>query len=603
MVWDTIIAGGRWFDGTGAPSAVRYLGIRNGRVAALSEAPLDATGCPRVIDAAGQWVMPGFIDIHTHYDAEVLLAPALTESVRHGVTTVLFGSCSLGTVHVDPLDAADLFSRVEAVPREHVIRALREHKSWSTAAEYIAALETLPLGPNVTAFLGHSDLRAAVMGLGRSTDRGVDPTPAELRRMRELLTDALAAGFIGLSEMRNPWDKLDGDRYRSRTLPSTYASWREYRMLHRIVRREGRVLQSIPNLATPISLALYLIESMGFGLRPALKTSFLTAADVKANPLLHHTMGPIAGLANKLGRADFRWQHLPVPFDIFADGIDLVVFEELSSGAAALHLQDEARTELMRDEAYRRRFRREYDRKWTPRIWHRDFYDAHILACPDTSVVGKTFGQVGDQRGLHPVDAFLDLVVAHGSELRWYTTISNHRPEVLNKLSALPQVQMGFSDAGAHLRNMAFYNFPLRLLRRTHRTGFMTIERAVHRLTGELGQWYGIDAGTLREGDRADLVVINPAGLDKSVDQHAEAPIDVFGGMNRMVNRNDRAVTATLVAGNYRYGAGEFDRTSAQRRTGRFLRAGEPRGTVDPATHYSTPTALSVNAMHNLNGE
>ncbi|HWE89643.1 MAG TPA: amidohydrolase family protein [Pseudonocardiaceae bacterium] len=603
MAWDTIISGGRWFDGTGAPSAVRHLGIRDGRVAVVSTAPLDTVGCPRVIDAAGQWVMPGFIDIHTHYDAEVLLAPGLTESVRHGVTTVLFGSCSLGTVHVDPLDAADLFSRVEAVPREHVIRALTEHKSWSTAAEYIAALETLPLGPNVTTFLGHSDLRAAVMGLGRSTDRTVAPTPAELRRMRDLLADALAAGFIGLSEMRNPWDKLDGDRYRSRTLPSTYASWREYRMLHRIVRREGRVLQSIPNLTTPISLVLYLVASMGFGLRRALKTSFLTAADVKANPLLHHTMGPIARLANKLGRADFRWQHLPVPFDIFADGIDLVVFEELSSGAAALHLQDGARDELMCDEAYRRRFRREYDRKWTPRIWHRDFYDAHILACPDTSVVGKTFGQVGDQRGLHPVDAFLDLVVAHGSELRWYTTISNHRPKVLNKLSALPEVQMGFSDAGAHLRNMAFYNFPLRLLRRAHRTGFMTIERAVHRLTGELGRWYGIDAGTLREGDRADLVVINPAGLDTSVDQHTEAPIDVFGGMNRMVNRNDHAVTATLVAGNHLYGVGEFDQTSAQRRTGRFLRAGEPRGTVDPATRHSTTAALSVKAMHNLNGE
>ncbi|RZS31169.1 N-acyl-D-aspartate/D-glutamate deacylase [Herbihabitans rhizosphaerae] len=584
MTWDTIIRGGRWFDGTGAPSAVRHLGIRDGRVAAVSEAPLDTTGCRQVIEAAGQWVMPGFIDIHTHYDAEVLLAPGLTESVRHGVTTVLFGSCSLGTVHVDPIDAADLFSRVEAVPREHVIRALTEYKSWSTAAEYVAALESLPLGPNVTAFLGHSDLRAGVMGLGRSTDRRVTPSPAELHRMRDLLADALDAGLIGLSEMRNPWDKLDGDRYRSRTLPSTYASWREYRMLHRVLRREGRVLQSIPNLTTPFSLALYLVASMGFGLRRALKTSFLTAADVKANPLLHHAMGPIARLANKLGRADFRWQHLPVPFDIFADGIDLVVFEELSSGAAALHLQDEARDELMRHEGYRRWFRKEYDRKWTPRIWHRDFYDAHILACPDTSVVGKTFGQVGDERGLHPVDAFLDLVVEYGTKVRWYTTISNHRPKVLDKLSALPEVQMGFSDAGAHLRNMAFYNFPLRLLRRANETGFMTVERAVHRLTGELGRWYGIDAGTLREGDRADLVVVDPAGLDESVDRHAEAPIEVFGGMSRMVNRNDQAVTATLVAGNRLYGAGEFDLAAAQRRTGRFLRAGEPRGTVDPAT-------------------
>ncbi|SDH95214.1 N-acyl-D-aspartate/D-glutamate deacylase [Actinokineospora alba] len=585
MTWDSLIRGGRWFDGTGAPSAIRDLGIKDGRVAAVSATPLDATGCANVIDAAGQWVVPGFVDIHTHYDAEVLLAPGLTESVRHGVTTVLIGSCSLGTLHVDALDAADLFSRVEAIPHDCVVKAVEEHKTWSNAAEYVAALESLPLGPNVTSFLGHSDLRAGVMGLDRSTDRKVKPSAAELDRMRDLLEDALAAGFVGLSEMRSPWDKLDGDRYRSRTLPSTYASWKEYRALHRILRREGRVLQSIPNLTTPTSLAPYLLESMGFGLRPALKTSFLTAADVKANPALGHLMGPIAGFTNRVGRGDFRWQHLPVPFDIFADGIDLVVFEELGSGAAALHLKDEARTELMRDEAYRRRFRREYDRKWTPRVWNRDFYDAHILACPDESVVGKTFGQVGDERGLHPVDAFLDLVVEHGTGVRWYTTISNHRPKVLDKLSSLRDVQMGFSDAGAHLRNMAFYNFGLRLLRRAHTSGFMTIERAVHRLTGELADWYDLDAGRIREGDRADLVVIDPAGLDESVDQFSEAPVEVFGNLSRMVNRNDRAVTATLVAGNQVFGAGEF---APPRRTGRFLRAGEPRGTVDPATLRET---------------
>src|SRR5688572_4155852 len=160
--FDTVIKNGLLFDGTGAPGALRDLGIRGGRVVAVSERPLDEEGCGQVIDAAGKWVMPGFIDIHTHYDAEVLAAPALGESVRHGVTTVVFGSCSLSTVHVDPLDAADLFSRVEAVPREHVIRTLEEKKSWNNAKEYIEALEGLPLGPNVTAFLGQSDLRAAV---------------------------------------------------------------------------------------------------------------------------------------------------------------------------------------------------------------------------------------------------------------------------------------------------------------------------------------------------------------------------------------------------------------------------------------------------------
>jgi len=175
------------------------------------------------------------------------------------------------------------------------------------------------------------------------------------------------------------------------------------------------------------------------------------------------------GSSNALG-GDFRSQHLPVPFQVYADGISLVIFEEFGSGAAALQLQDEiARNELMRDEEYRRQFRKDYDQKFGPRVWHRDFFDAEIVACPDESVVEKSFGQVSlDRGGLHPVDAFLDLVLEHGDRLRWRTTISNHRPEVLKKLAQSRNVQMGFSDAGAHLRNMAFYNSGLRLLRHVH---------------------------------------------------------------------------------------------------------------------------------------
>ena len=149
----------------------------------MSAAPLDEAGCPDVIDAAGKWVLPGFIDVHTHYDAEVLLDPGLRESVRHGVTTVLLGNCSLSTVYADTEDAADLFSRVEAVPRKFVLGALEAKKTWSTPAEYVRVLDDLPLGPNVSSMLGHSDLRTAVLGLDRATTDGVNPTDAELDRM------------------------------------------------------------------------------------------------------------------------------------------------------------------------------------------------------------------------------------------------------------------------------------------------------------------------------------------------------------------------------------------------------------------------------------
>jgi len=331
-------------------------------------------------------------------------------------------------------------------------------------------------------------------------------------------------------------------------------------------------------------------------MRRPLKTSLLSAADVKANPFVIHLMGPIARVVNKLG-GNFRWQHLPVPFEVCADGIDLVIFEEFGSGAAALHLKEEvARNHLLRDEAYRRQFRKDYESRYGPRVWHRDFFDAQIVACPDKSLVGKSFGQAGRDRGLHPVDAFLDLVLEHGTALRWRTTISNHRPNVLKKLARDPGIQMGFSDAGAHLRNMAFYNFGLRLLRHVRDAEnagarFMSVEQAVHRLTGELADWYQIDAGHLRVGDRADVVLIDPQRLDASLDEYAEEKVDQYAGLSRMVNRNDDTVKAVFVAGRAVFLDGEATDIVGKQRTGSFLRA-RTAAAVRAATDEPIPAAV-----------
>ncbi len=578
--YDVVIRRGRWFDGSGAPGVVRDLGIRDGVLVDVSADPLPVDGCPEVIDADDRWVVPGFVDIHTHYDAEVLVNPGLGESVRHGVTTIVMGSCSLSTVYSGPEDAADLFARVEAVPYDHVLGILERHRTWSTPSTYVEALEAMPLGPNVTCFLGHSDLRAHVMGLGRSVDPDVDPSPVEVARMDALLNDALDAGMLGLSTMTTTLDKVGGTRYRSRPLPSTHARWREYRRLNETLRRRERILQSAPDARMPLNVVQFLRESIGLR-RPALKTSLLVAADPKSVP-----GGARAGRAvaahNRWLRSDVRLQHVPVPFELYADGIDLPVFEELGAGRAALHLRDEVeRNALLRDEAYRRRFRRQYGNTVMPGLWHKDLHDAEIVDCPDASVVGKSFGAVADERGVHPVDAFLDLIVEHGgANVRWRTTVANHRPAMLDAMASDPGIQIGFSDAGAHLRNMAFYNTGLRFLGRMRDaeaagSPVLPIERAVQRLTGELGEWFGIDAGFLRPGDRADFVVIDPAGLDESMGAYHEQEMPDFGGLSRMVRRNDAAVDATGVAGSVVYRRGEFALGfGTTKRTGQFLRAG-----------------------------
>jgi N-acyl-D-aspartate/D-glutamate deacylase len=320
-----------------------------------------------------------------------------------------------------------------------------------------------------------------------------------------------------------------------------------------------------------------------FGRRKGVRMSLLVSAYAKSAQGAVYVFGPGTRLLNKLFGSSIRFQHLPVPFELYSDGIDLPVFEEFGAGTAALHLRDQLeRNELLADVDYRRRFRRAFDRKKLgPTLWHRDFHDATIVECPDKTLVGKSFGQLADERGLHPLDTFLDILVEHGERnVRWTTIVANHRPKHLDALATEPSIHMGFSDAGAHLRNMAFYNFSLRLLKRVRdaeRAGrpFMTAEHAIHRLTAEVAEWFGLPAGTLREGERADFVVIDPTRLDGSVDGYHEAEVPFYGGLSRMVNRNDDTVVATGVNGVVVYRSGEFcEGYGTTVKAGRFLRAG-----------------------------
>ncbi|MEJ2161144.1 MAG: amidohydrolase family protein [Chromatiales bacterium] len=579
MQFDAVINNGRFFDGTGAAGQDVHLGVRDGKLVAISSEPFAHDAAPVAIDARERWVMPGFIDTHTHYDAELIAAPGLTESVRHGVTTVTVGSCSISMVLSQPEDCADLFTRVESVPREQVLPLLRERKHWSSPGEWVDFLSRHPLGPNVTSFIGHSDIRVRTLGLRRAVDREIRPDEIELAQMERYVEEALDAGMLGMSTMTTKWDKLDGDRVRSASLPSTYARWSEFRRLNRVLRRRGRVHQGAPDIVTKYNMFLFFGQSMGL-LRAPLKTALISLMDVKSNRLLARTIGKLATAINTIFNADFRWQALPNRFDLYADGMDLVIFEEFGAGQAALHLKDALeRNHLLGDEEYRRWFRRDYDKRFGPRVWHRDFRDSRILACPDASVIGKSFAEVGTERNIHPVDAFLDLVVAYGTALRWYTVIANDDERILGKIIADRGALIGFADSGAHIRNMAFYNSPLRMLRLVRDAELrgepiMPVEKAVWRLTGELADWYGIEAGHLRLGDRADIVVINPAALDERLEGYHEAPMAGLGEIERLVNRNDAAVDAVLINGRLAWRDGKIENgVGSETGFGRFLAA------------------------------
>lgn len=582
----TLIRGGTVYDGRGSAPLERDVVVSEGRVVALLERAeghtLAQAGSHILVDAAGCWITPGFIDLHTHYDAELELAPALHESVRHGVTTVVIGSCGLSMAVGDPVDLADMFCRVEGIPRSTVKPLLERSKDWDGPASYFEHLATLPLGPNVAALLGHSAIRAAAMGLGPSLDARVGPSAAQLERMRGWVEEALEAGYIGLSINTLPWDKMDGEAFRSRPTPSVFASWSEYRALARVLRERGAVLQGVPNVSTKLNVLLFALISVGLA-RRKLKTMLIAMMDPAAARGIHRIVGLITRLTNGLFGGDLRFQALPNTFDMWVDGIEVPVFEEIGAGTEALHIEDpEARAALLRDPAFRRRFKRQWRNRLLGRAYHRDLAETRIVACPEPALIGRSFAEVAAGQGGgqgDPIDTMLELVAEHGRALRWYTVVANDRPRWLEWIVGHPDVLIGFSDAGAHLRNMAYYNFPLRMLklvRDAQRAGrpFMTTERAVHRLCGEIADWLGLDAGRLEPGARADLVVIDPRGLDGELEALHEAPMAEFDGLSRLVRRNDAAVRRVLINGRAAYAeATAADALGRDRGFGQVLRA------------------------------
>jgi N-acyl-D-aspartate/D-glutamate deacylase len=196
QTWDVLIKGATLFDGSGKPPRIEDIAIADGRIAARGS-DLPEQAAREVVDAKDQWLMPGMLDIHTHLDLEVDVAPGLPEVVRHGTTTVLVGNCSLGTCFGrqqtgDQEPIVDCFTRVENIPKK-VLRQCADAITWDNTGDYLDHFTEVALGPNLAAFVPHSMLRIEAMGLQDSISRA--PTEAELQHMESLLQEAMTQGL------------------------------------------------------------------------------------------------------------------------------------------------------------------------------------------------------------------------------------------------------------------------------------------------------------------------------------------------------------------------------------------------------------------------
>ncbi len=177
-----------------------------------------------------------------------------------------------------------------------------------------------------------------------------------------------------------------------------------------------------------------------------------------------------------------------------------------------------------------------------------------MIDCPDTRLNGRSFTALAREAKQDPIDYFLDLVKKYGDDLRWYTVVGNDRPKELNWIVNHPDCHIGFSDAGAHLKNMAHYNFALRLFKFVQEQAAegrktLSIGQAVRKVSAELGEWFGIDAGKLQKGNRADAVLIDPQYLDAQLDETSEEGLPGLPEFKRWVRRNDQAVPYVFING------------------------------------------------------
>lgn len=594
------------FDGTGTAPRQEDLAVADGRIAARGPS-LDPGHAAQVIDAAGQWLMPGLLDIHTHLDLEVELAPGLPESVRHGTTTVVVGNCSLGTAFgaqrrngEDPI--LDCFTRVENIPKS-VLRKVVDRIDWSSTAGYLEHLAQLPLGPSVVPLVPHSMLRIEVMGTAAAVSRA--PTPAELSRMSSLLETAMQQGYAGFSTDAIPFHYLANAPYADRRVPTQYATPRELRTLLGVVRGHDRVWQCTPDASRRLATFLRFFFTSGrlFG-RP-LRTSALTAVDLTHERRTWRLFPLIADLLNsRLLDGRFHFQVLATPFRMYAEGLICPIFEEFESSRQlmACDLEDvAARRRILATDAFGELFEREWHDDRAVSTFNRDLEALRIDRCPVAEWQGETFGAIYRrlreyQAGRHsvarsPAEAealasfpdpigregalLLHLARRYDRDLRWWFVVANDRPEVLERLLFHPHMLPGFNDSGAHLINLAFFDGNLLTLQVAQRHSPARVALAVRRLTREPAEFFGVDAGRLDPGARADLVLVDPEALRRYDTDASRRMVyrDIFGH-EQLVNRSDGVVTAVFIAGEQVWNGRDFGPALGTRRLGQPLLAG-----------------------------
>jgi N-acyl-D-amino-acid deacylase len=523
---DLLIRGAWLFDGSGADPRLGDLAVRGGRIRAIAASlPVDAT---QVVDAGGLALMPGIVDSHTHFDAQVTWDPYVRPSPALGVTTAVIGNCGFAIAPCRPADRERTMrnlTQVEGMSFEVLQRGIRWE--FETFAEYLAQLQRGGSAVNLAAYVGHSSLRTWVMGADANLR---EATADEIAQMAVLVREAMDAGAVGLASSTSPAHHGDGGL----PMPSRLASDAEHLAL----------IEAMGASATEKGRGVYMVTK-GAQMPVALleEMAARSGRPVMVAALLHNGTNPGAvfadldaiSAANARGRA-LIGQVSCCPLTMEYTLASPYPVEGLTSWQPALGKQGAALAAVLADPLFRKRVREELAAPASFRLFNGEWNKVHVVEVMQPShrdLEQRSLAELAHRQGKDPLDVMLDLALDEDLTTIFTAQLLNSDEAAVAKLLTHPHSLVSLSDAGAHLTFFNDAGFGLHLLGHWVRErGVMPLAEAVRKLTSQPAQIFGLPGrGLLREGFAADLLLFDPASVGRAPSRRV---FDLPGGAPRL---------------------------------------------------------------------
>ncbi len=536
---DILIRNGRIIDGSGTPAFMGDIGIQDGR---LQQVGGHITAeARREIDARGQVVAPGFIDPHTHFDAQLMWDAEARPALEHGVTTVVHGNCSLSLA---PLKSehrprlVGMFQQIEEMPDAAFNGAFEWQ--WESFGDFVKALRG-QIALNVAPLAGHSPLRLWVMGEDAAQRAA---TADEIAQMQDLLRECLEAGAVGLST-----SYVDVDENLA-PVPSRFAHFDELDALSAVLGEYGRMLQVVPEFfSTDITLAR--VDQLAeLSLRHGIPTTFSPLFDSALSP--GNVTRIMDRVAEQFARGARVWpqvQTRPIDISFSLEQASLFfmaqpmwyMIQRLPRAELLEKLQDPATRKALIDAA-------------EPGGMTLAFAHLLIRDSRDASLIGRTLGDLAKERGTTPATLLIDLSVEEDLNIHFLSASMGHEdPARVGPLLANDLVHVGASDAGAHIQSFATYGDTGYLFSTFVRDGgHLSLEQAVRKITGDTAQIWGLrDRGLLRTGMAADVTIFDPENIARG----EELPVNDMPENGMRYVRSASGVDTVIVNGELAWSA------------------------------------------------